>query len=271
MGINIQDVIKEAIVAVPCPAKWSEMVGDDKVRLCAQCNLNVHNTRMMTDEEVLQLVLDAASGKRVCGKLYRRSDGTLLTQNCPVGLARFHQRAKQAASWIAGVLAVLISSAVQAAPGKQCDQKAKKPVFHGTVRAETPGVTRVNNKPAAVAAPPLTEVSVGGSFDGQMVVVPNGQMIAATKKSLSDTETKHGKESLAAAYEHQRLGQLLETAYPQEAPNLQSAEEQFERAYQISKAHGDKQAAKAIALAHLANGMIKDTAIRSRWEARTKD
>ncbi len=272
MSIDIKQAIKQAIVAEPCPAKWDDMIGDDKIRLCAQCNLNVHNTRMMTDEEVLQLVLDAASGKRVCARLYKRADGTLLTQNCPVGVSRLRERVKCAAAWAAGALAFLVSTAVQAAPGKQGAEQGKKPVFHGTVQTDTPGVTRVTNKPSATAAPAPTAVNIGGSFDGQMVAVPSSYLTAAARKSLCAAEAKFGKNSAEAAYEHQRLGVLLETAppTPDTAADLVAAEKEFEIAYQIQKTRGDKEKARSVAQLHLGNEKIKDAGIKSRWQARAK-
>jgi hypothetical protein len=72
-------------VASPCTADWDQMVGDDHVRHCAHCDLDVYNFSAMTSEEVAQLVA-SSKGHRLCGRLYRRMDGTLLTSDCPVGV-----------------------------------------------------------------------------------------------------------------------------------------------------------------------------------------
>jgi hypothetical protein len=69
-------------VASPCPAEWSNMVGDERVRHCSECNLNVYNLSAMTEQEV-QSFLTAKRGQRICGRFYRRADGTVLTQDCP--------------------------------------------------------------------------------------------------------------------------------------------------------------------------------------------
>jgi hypothetical protein len=58
------------------------MTGDDRVRFCNACNLNVYNFASMTSKEVRSLITNG----RVCGRLYRRVDGTLITRDCPVGL-----------------------------------------------------------------------------------------------------------------------------------------------------------------------------------------
>ena len=71
-------------VAAPCPANWEAMTGDDRVRHCSQCEMNVYNLSEMTEREALQLVNQHEG--RLCIQFYRRADGTMLTKNCPVGL-----------------------------------------------------------------------------------------------------------------------------------------------------------------------------------------
>jgi hypothetical protein len=70
-------------VASPCTADWSKMPGGDQVRYCEQCKLSVYNFAAMTSAEVEQLL--ARHTGRLCGRLYRRADGTMLTRDCPVG------------------------------------------------------------------------------------------------------------------------------------------------------------------------------------------
>ena len=73
-------------VASPCSANWDEMLGDDRKRYCGECKLNVFNLSGMTKMEAENLLLDSEG--RVCVRFYRRSDGTVLTQDCPVGWAK---------------------------------------------------------------------------------------------------------------------------------------------------------------------------------------
>ncbi|MEA2552428.1 MAG: hypothetical protein QOJ65_604, partial [Fimbriimonadaceae bacterium] len=83
-------LLKHLRVASPCPVKWSEMRGDDRIRHCAICSLNVYNVSAMTESEAEDL-LASASG-RLCVQFYRRADGTVLTQDCPVGLAAMKRK-----------------------------------------------------------------------------------------------------------------------------------------------------------------------------------
>jgi len=57
-------------IASPCPMKWENMPGTDRLRHCASCNLNVHNFAAMTPSEIGEVL--AASEGRVCGRLVQR-------------------------------------------------------------------------------------------------------------------------------------------------------------------------------------------------------
>lgn len=60
------------------------MRGDDRKRFCQQCKLNVFDISELTETEVRALLLKSEG--RVCGRIYRRRDGTVLTRDCPTGL-----------------------------------------------------------------------------------------------------------------------------------------------------------------------------------------
>ena len=90
-------------IATPCPASWATMDGDDRRRFCAQCKLHVYNLSAMTRDDA-ESFLQEREG-RVCVRLYRRSDGTLLTQDCPVVLAAAARL--RLGRLVAGVLAIV--------------------------------------------------------------------------------------------------------------------------------------------------------------------
>jgi len=81
-------------VAKPCPAAWNDMAGDDRVRFCGLCRRDVYNLSALTTAEALDLLRSRSEG--ICGLLYRRKDGTVITADCPVGkraaLARASRR-----------------------------------------------------------------------------------------------------------------------------------------------------------------------------------
>jgi hypothetical protein len=81
-------------IASPCPADWNEMRGNAQVRFCDHCNLNVYNLSGMSQESAEALLMEK-QGTPLCVRLYRRADGTVITQDCPVGLQVLHRQALQ--------------------------------------------------------------------------------------------------------------------------------------------------------------------------------
>src|SRR6185369_14685561 len=86
-------------VAAPCPANWDSMYGNERVRFCGECQLNVYNLSAMSRAEAEQLVGQAEG--RLCVRYYRRRDGSILTQNCPVGLRALKRRLSRVGTAIA--------------------------------------------------------------------------------------------------------------------------------------------------------------------------
>lgn len=79
-------------IASPCSADWNGMFGNDRMRFCGECKLNVYNLSGMSRDEAENLISSAEG--RLCVRFYRRQDGTIITQNCPVGWAKVKTRAK---------------------------------------------------------------------------------------------------------------------------------------------------------------------------------
>ena len=78
------NVLQRIEIATPCDASWDDMAGDERKRFCQQCELHVYNLAAMTEQEAVQLIEETQG--RLCGRIYRRKDGTVLTQDCPMGL-----------------------------------------------------------------------------------------------------------------------------------------------------------------------------------------
>jgi hypothetical protein len=81
-------------VATPCEMSWDAMRGNEKARYCDSCHKHVYNFAAMTTEEGLALITQTEG--EFCGRLTMRSDGMLMTADCPVGVAakltRFRRR-----------------------------------------------------------------------------------------------------------------------------------------------------------------------------------
>ncbi len=72
-------------ISSPCPKKWSQLVGNDRVRYCGDCKLNVYNLTAMKPAEIDALVRRTSG--RLCGQLYVRPDRTATLRDCATGRA----------------------------------------------------------------------------------------------------------------------------------------------------------------------------------------
>jgi hypothetical protein len=110
------DILDRVVVASPCHARWEDMKGDERQRFCDECRLNVYNLSAMTRQEAVDLVTRAEG--RLCAGFWRRADGTILTRDCPVGIAAARARATAALRRVAAALALVIGAGVTLGLGR---------------------------------------------------------------------------------------------------------------------------------------------------------
>jgi len=148
-------------IAAPCKADWDSMIGNERVRFCGQCNLNVYNLSEMTKSDAELLV--ARTEGRLCVRFYRRTDGSILTGNCPEGLRALKRRLSRVASaagtalvsFLAGVGFYGIVDRERHQPsyvmGKLASRplKTRTPAFMGDVAMPAP------------SAPPVVSITLG--------------------------------------------------------------------------------------------------------------
>lgn len=71
-------------IPTPCPMDWDRMTGDDRVRFCERCGKHVYDFTAMGPDERSSLTSRVLSDcEELCGRLYRRPDGTLVASECP--------------------------------------------------------------------------------------------------------------------------------------------------------------------------------------------
>ena len=80
------------------------MEGDDKERFCEACRLPVYNLSAMDVEEAAERI--CGDQERLCVRFYRRPDGTVLTQDCPVGVENARQRRREVVRGVAATVLV---------------------------------------------------------------------------------------------------------------------------------------------------------------------
>jgi hypothetical protein len=99
-----KQLLKQVKIASPCHVAWSEMQGDDQVRYCSHCKRNVFNFSAMPEDEAEAILRQSGN---VCGRIYRRVDGTVLVKDCPVGVAAVR---KKLAIGLVSAAAILVSA-----------------------------------------------------------------------------------------------------------------------------------------------------------------
>jgi hypothetical protein len=138
-------VLESLRIASPCNASWDDMRGDERVRFCGKCELNVYNLSAMSRADAEELVREREG--RLCVRFYQRSDGTVLTADCPVALERkrLRQRVWARVSGLAASLALLVGVAGRARAdldvGGDKRQPTPPPTVHvmmGAAPAPTP-------------------------------------------------------------------------------------------------------------------------------------
>lgn len=130
-------------VASPCSVGWETMSGDERARYCNSCKSNVYNVSAMMETEVKSLIGNREG--RICVRLYKRADGTVLTKDCPVGFRAYQKRvARFAGAALATVLGLFSVSFGQKDDSKSVDASkvqiiktaSEKNILSGTVMDE---------------------------------------------------------------------------------------------------------------------------------------
>lgn len=80
------------------------MTGDERARFCGSCHKNVYDISQMTRDEAYNLI--AKKEGNLCLRLHRRPDGTVITSDCPVGIAA----TPRPSPWGVAALVALIGS-----------------------------------------------------------------------------------------------------------------------------------------------------------------
>jgi hypothetical protein len=140
-------------VASPCNASWDDMVGDERVRFCLQCDKNVFNLSAMSREDAERLLEERASGE-LCVRYYQRADGTIMTSDCPVGVKKKRRKKLALAVAGAGAMALAATQAYQRAFGDRCSRMGAV-AMQGEMEITTPpAVPTVMGTAAPVVDPP---------------------------------------------------------------------------------------------------------------------
>ena len=153
-------------IASPCQTSWEQMRGDDRARFCESCNLHVYNISELTRKQAEALI--ASTEGRICARMYRRADGTVLTKDCPVGLRALRRRASK----VAGAAVTALFSLCMSVIGQQASQTDKQSVSGVPVKTQAAGSNSQANQGRLVG---VIKDPNGAAVGGATVSATNGQ------------------------------------------------------------------------------------------------
>ena len=180
-------------IATPCPISWDQMSGDSRVRHCDHCQLNVYNISELSRSEAETLF--ATTEGRLCARLYRRNDGTIITRDCPIGLRAVRLRLSKTAAAVFAIIGTLSSVALgqnqsKRKPKDSCSQETTLPrkdstsysqetMLSGTVLDEAGAVVPGAGVFLEDALTKTTETKTGDDGRFQFVSLPAGRYSVA--------------------------------------------------------------------------------------------
>src|ERR1700675_2336381 len=138
----------------PCPADWDRMVGNERVRYCPECKLDVYNFSSMTDEDVRQIV--SGRQQRLCARVRQGPDGTVMPRSSSLRFSIVIRR-------ISRVSRIALTAAISVGPAL-----GRPP--HGTTEQK---LFPIQQRPTGLA---LAVVDTNGA------VIPNAQVTILNEK-----------------------------------------------------------------------------------------
>jgi hypothetical protein len=162
------------------------MKGDDRVRFCDHCQLNVYNLSGLSRGEAETLL--AQTEGRLCARLFRRADGTVLTNDCPVGLRVLRKRVAKRTAAVFAAIASFAFTALGQDNSKTCIPQAK--------------ITR-QQLDAKQTSPKISGT----------ILDPNRAVIPYAKISLTNLKTRRSKTTRSDDNGRFEFGSLAEGSY----------------------------------------------------------
>lgn len=102
---NGRNWLDDLVIETACEEPWDGMRGDDQVRHCAACRLDVHDLSALTRPEAEALVRGADG--RLCARIHRRPDGRVLTRDCGPARRSVQRRRTRVRVMLTGLFAFL--------------------------------------------------------------------------------------------------------------------------------------------------------------------
>jgi hypothetical protein len=158
------------------------MSGNNTVRFCDQCQLNVFDISRMTRAQAASFI--ATSEGRICARLYLRPDGKILTKDCPVGLRAIRRKIAKAAGAACTALISLSASVLGQRPSSTTTED------HGS------GLVTITRSYVSAAPQSGPATFLGAVFDPQGEPVRDAQATLINQTTKSKRFTRSNKKGL---------------------------------------------------------------------------
>lgn len=185
-------------ISVPCFVGWDKMTGDDRARFCRECQRDVHNFSKMTREQA-EALLAQSKRRRLCARVERRADGTIVTAESIEGkltALRFarHRASRFVGATFAAILSFCTSVSAQTSP-----------------RTTEPGASSQQSVISQNSVQPQTQDN-GSSISGT-VLDPNEALVAGATITLTDKVTNRSLTTTSDDAGQFRFASLSANAY----------------------------------------------------------
>ena len=174
---NFSSPLNNLKIASPCPTNWDSMYGNEKVRFCGECKLNVYNLSGMNKTEAENL-LRSTEG-RLCVRYFQRADGTVIMQDCPVGWRALKKRVSNLAAAACTMLLGILGLFMFITPAKEEPMVGKLEARH--TPAPTPMMPAPVELMGDVAYTPSPTPFMGNVATTGMIAVPRATPKQAPK------------------------------------------------------------------------------------------
>src|SRR6267142_5191546 len=91
-----KNFLNSLTIPSPCTADWNSMIGNDQVRFCEHCSLDVHNISLLTRSQAERLI--ARSKGRLCVQYHHDAAGRPVTLPVAQKLHRIGRRVSRIAA-----------------------------------------------------------------------------------------------------------------------------------------------------------------------------
>ncbi len=171
-----KSILDRVSIGSSCQTDWEAMNGDQSQRYCDQCEKSVYNFSQLTRSQAEALI--ARTNGKLCARIERRPDGSILTADKSYSLPRLNQKFLRIAS-------ATMSAALSLAPVVSAKPIKNLPVLNFSQEQKNQTDAKVTEKLARIW---------GNVYDPAQAVVPNVKITLINESTKNERKTSSSEE-----------------------------------------------------------------------------